>query len=118
MADGIFQHTDALEEREVVKGVHFRILVGSRLMFSIVRFEPHATVPTHQHPHEQLGIILDGELEMWIGDTRRHLRRGDLYAIPPNLPHGAQTQGTVALVLDAFHPLREEYVKLFSSSAG
>ncbi len=109
-----FQDLDRLAEREISKGVHIRILAGQRLMFSIVRFEPHAVVPTHQHPHEQLGIILDGEYEMWIGEDRRRLHKGDIYAIPPNLPHGAQTRETTCLVLDAFHPLREEYLKLFA----
>ncbi len=113
MADDAFQHIDRLAEREIARGVHIRVLSGQRMMFSIVRFEPNATVPTHHHPHEQLGMILDGELEMWIGEQRRTLRKGDAYAIPPAMPHGAQTREAVCLVLDAFHPLREDYLKLF-----
>ncbi len=116
MAEGIFRHIDTLDEVEIAPGVHFRILVGSQLMFSVVRFAPHATVATHHHPHEQLGFLVDGELEMWIGDEHRHLRRGDVYAIPPDVPHGARTHDSVALVLDAFHPLREDYIKRFSSN--
>ncbi len=115
MGDEIFRQIDRLAEREITKGVHLRILPGQRMMFSIVRFEHNSIVPTHQHPHEQLGIILEGEFEMWIGDERRHLHKGDVYAIPPNKPHGAQTRETVCLVLDAFHPLREDYLKLFNA---
>ncbi len=115
MGDGVFQHIDTLAEREVRQGVYLRILAGAGLMFTVVRFEPHAIVPTHQHPHEQLGFMLEGEAEMWIGADRRQLRRGDVYAIPPNVPHGMQTQGSAARVLDAFHPLREDYLKLFTS---
>jgi len=108
MPDGTFQQISTLAERKIRDGVYLRVLAGAELMFTIVRFEPNATVPTHQHPHEQLGFILDGELEMWIGADRRQLRRGDVYAIPPNVPHGAKTHGTTAQVLDAFHPLRED----------
>lgn len=114
MSQSQFSHIDRLPEREMIKGVHLRIVAGQKLMFSIVRFEPRATVPTHQHPHEQLGMILDGELELWINEDRRTLRRGDAYVIPPHVPHGAETKEATCLVLDAFHPLREEYVKLFA----
>jgi len=114
MGEGTFSHLDRLPERELRPGVHLRILPGERMMFSVVRFEPHATVPTHQHPHEQLGIVLDGELELWIGDDRRRLRRGDVYAIPGHVPHGAATTDAACLVLDVFHPLRDEYVRLFA----
>lgn len=84
-------------------------------MLSIVRFDPHAIVPTHQHPHEQLGLILDGEMDLWIQEERRTLRKGDAYVIPPNVPHGGETKETTCLVLDAFHPIRDEYVKLFTA---
>lgn len=111
-----WSHLEKLPEREVVKGVHIRILVGDRLMYSIVRIEPLAVVPTHQHAHEQLSYMLDGELEMWISDDRRVIRRGDMCVIPSDVPHGGQATAAGCLVLDAFHPIREEYVKLFSGA--
>ena len=108
-----FATHEGLPERQMLPGVYLRILPGDALMFSIVRFDPHATVPTHQHPHEQLGFVLEGELDLWIAGERRHLTRGDLYTIPSNVPHGAATQDDTCLVVDVFHPLRDEYVKLF-----
>jgi len=108
-----FATLEGLPERQMLPGVYLRILPGDALMFSIVRFDPHATVPTHQHPHEQLGFVLEGELDLWIAGERRHLTRGDLYTIPSNVPHGAATQDGICLVVDVFHPLRDEYVKLF-----
>jgi len=113
MAQAVWAHLERLPEREVRPGVYLRILPGERVMFSAVRFEPHAIVPTHHHPHEQMGIVLEGELELWIQDERRTLRSGDMYTVPPNVPHGAETKGASCLVLDVFHPLREDYVKLF-----
>lgn len=109
----IFARLEGLPEREVRRGVFLRILAGEQMMFSAVRFEPHAAVPTHEHPHEQMGIILEGELELWINEERRTLRAGDMYTVPPHVPHGAETQASSCLVLDVFHPLREDYVKLF-----
>ncbi len=115
MGNPAWAHLDRLPERDVLAGVHLRILAGEKVMFSAVRFDPRSTVPTHQHPHEQLGLVLDGELELWVGDDRRTLRRGDMYVIPPNVPHGAATTDGTCVVLDVFHPLRDEYVKLFAS---
>lgn len=112
----VWSRLDSLPERDMLKGVHLRILPGEKLMFNIVRLEPHAAVPTHQHPHEQLSYIVDGEMELWINEERRIVRRGDLAVIPSDVPHGAQTHETTCLVLDAFHPLREEYIKLFRES--
>jgi len=113
MNQAVWAHLEQLPEREVRPGVFLRILVGQRLMFSAVRFAPHAIVPTHHHPHEQMGIVLDGELELWIEEERRTLRHGDMYTVPPNVPHGAETKDAPCLVLDVFHPLREDYVRLF-----
>lgn len=109
-----FARLEQLPERQMMPGVYLRILAGDALMFSIVRFDPHAAVPTHQHPHEQIGFVLEGALEMWIDGDRRRLRAGDLYTIPANVPHGAQTQEGTCTVVDVFHPLREEYVRLFA----
>src|SRR5574340_1770173 len=47
MVEGIYQHIDKLPERELRPGVHLRILAGSQVMFTVVRFDPHATVETH-----------------------------------------------------------------------
>ena len=108
-----FAKLDGLPERQMLPGVYLRILAGDALMFSIVRFDPNATVPTHQHPHEQMGFVLDGEMDLWVADERRHLARGDMYTIPSDVPHGAATQDATCVVVDVFHPLRDEYVKLF-----
>lgn len=108
-----FAQLDRLPEKPMLPGVYLRILPGDQMMFSVVRFEPNATVPTHQHPHEQMGFVIEGELELWIADERRRLRRGDMYTIPSNVPHGAATAESTCVVVDVFHPLRAEYVKLF-----
>ncbi len=108
-----FQALDALPQREIQPGVRIRIVTGTALMLSIVDLDEDATVPTHQHPHEQSGYVLAGTLQMWIGDERRLLRPGDIYVVPGGTAHGARASGGPARVLDAFHPVREEYAALF-----
>lgn len=108
-----FHLLDTLPRREIVPGVRIRIVAGAQLMLSIVDLDEGSEVPTHQHPHEQAGLVLSGMIEMWIGDERRRLGPGDAYLAPGGTPHGARPVDGPARVLDAFHPVRDEYVALF-----
>jgi quercetin dioxygenase-like cupin family protein len=104
----------ALPGKEVAKGVKIKPLAGDHVMFNYVEFVPHGEVPLHSHHHEQLGLILEGELHMQIGDEQRTLKPGDTYVIPGGIKHSGRAGGAGALVADVFYPLREDYLKLFA----
>jgi quercetin dioxygenase-like cupin family protein len=94
-----------------VPGIWMRSFVGSAVMANWVTIEPGAAVPLHDHPHEQLGIMLEGEMDLTIGDETRTIGPGDLYVVPPHVTHGARsTEG--CLVVDIFTPVREDYAAL------
>jgi quercetin dioxygenase-like cupin family protein len=82
---------------------------GGKLMMMWVTIEPNTDYPYHQHPHEQMGYMLEGELELSMAGETRLLKAGDCYAIPPFLPHRARTLEKSCLVLDVFTPIREDY---------
>ena len=84
-------------------------VTGGKLMANWVTIEPNREMPRHQHPHEQLGIMLEGAMELTLGDETRLIRAGDAYTIPPNLPHDARTLDEGCVVLDIFTPPREDY---------
>jgi quercetin dioxygenase-like cupin family protein len=110
----VFTSIQALRGKEIAKGVTIKPLAGEHVMLNYVELQPHSEVAKHSHPHEQLGLMIEGELDLWIGEERRSLRPGDTYVIPGGVPHGARTAGGRALILDVFYPLREDYLKLFS----
>ena len=93
---------------EAVQGIWMQSFVGGALMANWVTIEPGAAVPSHAHPHEQLGVMMQGEMTLTIGDETRTIGPGDVYAVPPHLPHGA-TSTDGCLVLDIFTPVREDY---------
>jgi quercetin dioxygenase-like cupin family protein len=96
--------------REIFPGVSIRTLYGESLMMSFVDFiRAGAEVPTHSHPHEQMGMGLAGEFELVIGDERQVVRPGDTYLIPSNVPHRARSLDSPARALDIFHPVRDDY---------
>ncbi|HKV44021.1 MAG TPA: cupin domain-containing protein [bacterium] len=103
-----------LRGKEVAKGVTIKPLAGDHVMLNYVEFVPEGEVPLHSHHHEQLGLIIEGELEMQIGDERRTLRPGDTYVIPGGIQHSGRAGRGGALVLDVFYPIREDYLKLFA----
>src|SRR6266542_1848170 len=70
----------AVEPRTLAPGITIRTAWGERIMLSFLDFEKEgATVPPHRHPHEQMGMGLEGEFRLIIGDDERIIRAGDAY---------------------------------------
>lgn len=86
------------------------VLSGGRMMANWVRLEPGATVPDHAHPHEQLGLVLEGEIDMTIDGETRRLVPGHAYVIPGGVRHAGVGGPSGCLVLDVFSPPRADYL--------
>ena len=97
------------ETKELATGVRTRTFWGENLLMSVVEFDAGSEVPNHTHPHEQGGIMLEGELEMNIDGDSRLLKPGDVYIIPGNVEHWAKSGPSPARVMDIFSPVREEF---------
>jgi quercetin dioxygenase-like cupin family protein len=104
----IFPHGDS-KPVNMLPGIVRRTLIQSKtMMICEFTFEPGVTIPIHTHPHEQVGYIVDGRVEMTIDGKKYELRKGDSYYAPGNIPHGAYTlEPTV--IIDTFSPPREDY---------
>lgn len=104
-----FVSFDDRADKQLAPGVTIRVVSGERLMLSRVAIDPHSEVPIHSHPHEQYGLVLEGEAEFTIAGQVKLLKAGEYYAIPGDVPHGVITGSVPALCLDIFSPPREEY---------
>jgi quercetin dioxygenase-like cupin family protein len=94
---------------EMLPGVTRRTLNSSeRMMLIEVVLDKGAVVPTHSHPHEQIGYLASGRLLFELGDQRRELAAGDSWLVPPNVPHQV-TALEPSVAIDVFSPPREEY---------
>lgn len=107
----IFYQVDSINEVMLLEGISARFVTGSRIMFSFVRLAPGAIMPDHNHPHEQLGYIVEGSMVLNLAGDERTLQPGDAYAIPGGVTHRAVGGPNGCLVLDAFNPPREEYLE-------
>jgi quercetin dioxygenase-like cupin family protein len=79
------------------------------MMLSVVDLLPGAVVEEHAHPHEQVGMVLEGKAIFYIGPEQKTLQAGDLYRIPGNVRHKVVVMEGPVRALDIFYPVREEY---------
>ncbi|UCC62079.1 MAG: cupin domain-containing protein [Anaerolineae bacterium] len=103
-----FYKVDDLPVTEMLDGVFRRAVYLEGLMLTFFDFEPGLEIPEHAHPHEQISYVLAGEMVFTLDGETRTLRAGEGATIPPDVPHGAVFPGR-ARVMDAFHPVREDY---------
>jgi quercetin dioxygenase-like cupin family protein len=78
------------------------------MMICEFTFNAHVEIPIHSHPHEQVGYLVEGKVEMTIDGVKYVLDKGDSYCALPNVPHGAFTLKP-SIIVDTFSPPREDY---------
>jgi quercetin dioxygenase-like cupin family protein len=114
----LFVHFDEVKPFALTDGVTGRPLFGEGAMLNVIRFDPGATVPAHHHPHEQLGIVLEGMQALVVDGVARELGPMEGYVLPGGLEHSAYCGPEGALVLDVFQPVRDDYRARWESASG
>ena len=103
-----------------MKGLETTILSGlngEKMMMVLSATLPGHSVPTHSHPHEQIGLVYSGKAELRIGDEQRVVQKGAFYRIPANTPHSDTCIGEEPFVmLDIFYPIREDFIEKLKNS--
>ena len=116
--DPQFVRLDAVRAVELAAGVSGQPLFGADAMLNLIRFEPGATVPLHSHPHEQLGIVLEGMQALVVDGVAHELGPLEAYVLPGGVEHSAYCGPDGALVVDVFTPVREDYLERWGHGAG
>ena len=106
-----FTRLDAVRAFELAAGVTGQPLFGAGAMLNLIRFDAGATVPLHSHPHEQLGIVLEGMQALVVEGVAHELGPFEAYVLPGGIEHSAYCGPDGALVLDVFTPVREDYLE-------
>ncbi len=104
-----FPRSDELSQHTIFPGVRIQTCAADQMMLSVVDLAPHAIVEEHAHPHEQVGMIVQGRAIFFIGDEQKTLQAGDLYRIPGHVRHKVIALDEPVRALDIFHPIREDY---------
>ncbi len=104
-----FVDASSRDSMELAPGVHTRTFWGEQMLLSLVEVDANTEMPLHNHPHEQGGIIIEGEFEIGIGGEVKLLKPGDMYIIPGGVEHYAKAHATKVVALGIYSPVREEF---------
>jgi unsaturated pyranuronate lyase len=101
-----FIDTGGLPVKEPKPGWKGRFFHSGHMTFAYYDIESGSEVHRHQHPQEEVWHVIEGELEIAIGDVSRTVRAGEAAVVPAEVEHSAQARGTCrAIVVD--YPLRD-----------
>lgn len=71
--------------------------------------EPGAGAPLHTHNTDELIVILDGTLEVRLGDLRQQVSADHTVVVPPMVPHGFTCVGQKAAHILGFFPVSDPF---------
>ena len=97
-----------IKPREIVPGYVARFVHTENMTFAYWTIEAGASLPSHQHPHEQVANLLEGEFELTLEGQTHILKPGSVLVIPSQASHSGKAV-TDCRILDVFHPCREDY---------
>ncbi|MFC5401225.1 cupin domain-containing protein [Cohnella soli] len=80
---------------------------GLHMMSMLVEYEKGGIGPEHAHPHEQLGYVVQGAIQMTIGGQTVRVSAGEQVHVPGNVLHSVLALEDT-LLLETFTPLRED----------
>jgi len=104
--------------RNPFPGVAMHATEAEQMTLSIVELEPHAVIPEHSHPHEQIGYMVHGEFEFIIGGRSYHVVPGQIWRIPGGVPHKVIAGDRPVRAIDVFYPVRDDMRDRGTAAAG
>jgi quercetin dioxygenase-like cupin family protein len=104
------EHAALGAETEAVEQVHLaQLAAGAEMSVQHFRIEPGATVPEHDHHHEQAGFVYEGALTFLLADGEVTVGPGESYVLAGEEVHGAENRGdTPVRGVDIFSPPRPD----------
>jgi quercetin dioxygenase-like cupin family protein len=81
-------------------GIRSKLESGKNLTMAFMEISPNKEGVAHDHPFDQCGIVIEGEIEMSVGEERKLLRFMETYFIPAGINHNWKTIALSAKILD------------------
>lgn len=101
-------------EKEIIDDKRERYLTYTdNLMMVVIDFNDGPTNepdPPHDHPHEQVCYVAAGEVLFFLDGESTRLETGDMFTVPPDIPHSIQLLTSHVRLVDTFTPLREDFI--------
>ena len=98
---------DTLPVEAVLPGVERQTVHGARQTLVRYRYAPGSVFPVHQHPAEQITVVLSGRIVFEVGGERLEVGPGQIVVVPGGVPHGAAVAGAEPVeTLNSLSPRR------------
>jgi quercetin dioxygenase-like cupin family protein len=81
-------------------GIMSKAELGNDLIMVCMEIGAEMEDSGHTHTSDQCGIVLEGQIEMFIGNDRKLLNANETYFIPSGQEHGWKTFGKSVRLLD------------------
>ena len=95
-----FCKVDSLQLEEFRPGIKSKAEIGDNLIMVCMEISPGREDTGHEHPFDQCGVVLHGQIEMFVGDDRKILNPNETYFIPSGKSHGWKTFDDSVRLLD------------------
>lgn len=95
-----FWSLKTLKLDEFRPGIRSKLESGANLTMAFMEIAAEKEGAAHQHPFDQCGVVLEGEIEMSIGEEKKLLTPMEVYFIPPGITHSWKTTTSSAKILD------------------
>lgn len=94
-------------------GVSAKLLAdGKNMTVLYSSWAAGALAPEHTHPHEQMGLCLQGEAIFTVAGVDYTVKAGQFYHIPGGVPHAERNEASEpAILVDFFSPIREDLLR-------
>lgn len=98
---------EQIPSEEPLPGIARQTVHGANQTLVRYVYQPGSIFPVHQHPEEQITIVLSGTIDFTVEGAPVTLGAGQSALIPANVPHGATvTASEVVVTLNTMSPRR------------
>jgi mannose-6-phosphate isomerase-like protein (cupin superfamily) len=88
--------------------VFMKAITGEKSQLCVIRLD-YGEKTFHEHKEEQFGVILNGSVELTIGEEKKIIFKDYAYYIPANTPHGFNVVSTKGVeFIEFFCPPKKE----------
>jgi len=95
-----FWNLGTIQLEEFRPGIKSKAELGDNLIMVCMEIDAGNEDTGHTHTFDQCGIVIEGQIEMFIGADRRLLNANETYFIPSGEKHGWKTFDKSARLLD------------------
>jgi len=95
-----FWNLSDLQLEKFRPGIISKAEIGKKLIMVCMEIDAGKEDSGHVHDFDQCGVVINGEIEMFIGEERKRLTPKESYFIPSGVEHGWKTFSESAKILD------------------